>query len=372
LNEDEARAWLVLTQTGGVGAESVRKLLAAFGSAQMVLQAGPAAWAAVVGAAATKALAAPRDAALALADRTLAWCREAPTERHLLTLADPAYPRGLLNTADPPALLYALGDLNRLAGSAVAVVGSRDATPQGLHHARQFAHDFGVTGLTVVSGLALGVDGAAHDGALGTAGSTIAVVGTGLDRVYPRKHLDLARRIAAEGLILSEFALGTPSLPDHFPRRNRILAGLSRGTVVIEASLRSGSLITARMALECGRDVFAVPGSIASPQSRGCHRLIKEGAALVETAEDVLQAFAWSAPAGLADSAGAEASPAGPSEGSTDPLLEAMGYDPLTVDALGARCGWPADRLQARLFELELEGRVARLPGGLLQRSDTG
>jgi DNA processing protein len=249
------------------------------------------------------------------------------------------------------------------------VVGSRDATHQGLHHARQFSHDFGVAGLTVVSGLALGVDGAAHEGALGTAGSTIAVVGTGLDRVYPRKHLDLARRIATEGLILSEFALGTPSLPDHFPRRNRILAGLSRGTVVIEASLRSGSLITARMALECGRDVFAVPGSIASPQSRGCHRLIKEGAALVESAEDVLQALSWAGFDGCGTPSAPAISPHTPGAEAADTLLDAMGFDPLTVDALGARCGWPADQLQARLFELEMEGRVARLPGGLLQRS---
>jgi DNA processing protein len=218
----------------------------------------------------------------------------------------------------------------------------------------------------------LGVDGAAHEGALGTAGSTIAVVGTGLDRVYPRKHLDLARRIAAEGLILSEFALGTPSLPDHFPRRNRILAGLSRGTVVIEASLRSGSLITARMALECGRDVFAVPGSIASPQSRGCHRLIKEGAALVESAEDVLQALSWAGFDGRGTPTAPAISPHNPGPEAADTLLDAMGFDPLTVDALGARCGWPADQLQARLFELEMEGRVARLPGGLLQRSALG
>jgi DNA processing protein len=280
-----------------------------------------------------------------------------------------------LNTADPPALLYALGDLKRLDTPALAVVGSRDATHQGLEHARKFSREIGEAGIAVVSGLALGVDGAAHEGALGTVGSTIAVVGTGLDRVYPRRHLGLARRIAAEGLILSEFALGTPSLPDHFPRRNRILAGISLGTLVIEASLRSGSLITARLALECGRDVFAVPGSIASPQSQGCHRLIKEGAALVESAEDVLQAMNWSrqavATVGIQDPKDLSTTEKGgdaPLDAS-DALLDAMGFDPLTADALGARTGWPADRLQARLFELEMEGRIARLPGGLLQRS---
>jgi DNA processing protein len=232
----------------------------------------------------------------------------------------------------------------------------------------------GEAGIAVVSGLALGIDGAAHEGALEAAvdplsPATVAVVGTGLDRVYPARHRALAHRIAERGLIVSEFALGTPPLNQNFPRRNRIIAGLTRGTLVVEAALQSGSLITARLATEQGREVFAIPGSIHSPQSRGCHALIRQGAKLVETVDDVLEELHF-------DRAAAPAAAAPPREECSTPpharLLDAMGYDPVSLDALCARIGDAAATLQARLLELELAGRVGRLPGGLFQRIAQG
>ena len=254
----------------------------------------------------------------------------------------------------------------------VAVVGSRNPTPQGAANARQFAEALAQGGLTVVSGLALGVDGAAHEGALAGAMqgqlATIAVVGTGLDRVYPRQHLDLAHRIAQRGVLLSEYPLGTSPLSSNFPRRNRIIAGLSRGTLVVEAALKSGSLITARLASEQGKDVFAIPGSIHTAQSRGCHALIKQGAKLVECAQDVIEELL---PANLAPASGATgASSDGlfETEEADDPVLDALGFDPTGLDALQARTGMATSTLQARLMELEIHGQVARLPGGLFQR----
>jgi len=225
----------------------------------------------------------------------------------------------------------------------------------------------------VVSGLALGIDGAAHNGALEAGGgphrlATVAVVGTGLDRVYPARHRDLAHRIAANGLIVSEYPLGTPPLNQNFPKRNRIIAGLSRGTLVVEAALRSGSLITARLAAEQGRDVFAIPGSIHSPQSRGCHALIRQGAKLVESVGDVLEELRLDVPA----SAGAQNGQAETPSAGESGLLADLGFDPISLDALCARTGSGAAELQARLLELELEGQVARLPGGLFQRVARG
>jgi DNA processing protein len=212
-----------------------------------------------------------------------------------------------------------------------------------------------------VSGLALGIDGAAHDGALGGSGSTIAVVGTGLDTTYPKRHAELARRIAREGLIVSEYSLGMPPLPANFPARNRIIAGLSRGTLVVEAALQSGSLITARLAAEAGREVFAMPGSLHSPQARGCHALIKQGAKLVETAQDIFEELGLIVPR-------PDAAPAAPDERRADALLEALGFDPMSLDELVNRTGQGAAELSARLLELELDGQVVRLPGQLFQR----
>jgi DNA processing protein len=274
-----------------------------------------------------------------------------------------------------PAELWAAGGLNAAADRCLAVVGSRNPTPQGAANAHQFSLALAQAGLTIVSGMALGVDGAAHEGALEGASTsqlaTVAVVGTGLDRVYPKQHRVLAHRIAQRGILLSEYALGTPPLAANFPRRNRILSGLSRGTLVVEAALQSGSLITARLASEQGKDVFAIPGSIHSTQSRGCHALIKQGAKLVESAQDVLEEIHWLGNAKLAPNLIADSAGSAGAEGIFDtetPLLQALGFDACSLDALQARTGIATPALQAGLMELELLGQVARLPGGLFQR----
>ncbi len=407
MDDSELAAWVRLTATPGVSRAAQRRLLAAFASPQAALQAAPAALRNVVDADTAAALAEPAATFAALLDATRAWLAAGTDAlpRRLVTLADAEYPALLLATADPPVLLHAAGRLSRLATPAVAIVGSRSATAQGLDHARAFGRQLSERGLAVVSGLAAGIDGAAHDGALhSAAGGTIAVVGTGLDIVYPARHRDLAARIAADGLVLSEYPLGTPPLAENFPRRNRIIAGLARGTLVVEAALNSGSLITARLALEMGREVFAIPGSVHSPQARGCHRLIQQGAKLVETVEDVVEELGWGAAvgtrAGRARSGTAAAGGAqerlfgdgGEGEGEADgegkvpgadddrddagrgedALLAALGHDPMTLDALSARTGWTAAALGARLLDLELAGEVARLPGGLLQRRAQG
>jgi DNA processing protein len=308
----------------------------------------------------------------ALADQTWEWLSAAPGNRRMVTLGDAGYPSSLLETSDPPLLLYVMGprefDLTQLSRS-LAIVGSRNPTPQGASNARSFAQALGEAGVAVVSGLALGIDGAAHEGALQAAGNdhrlaTVAVVGTGLDRVYPARHRDLAHRIAQQGLLVSEFPLGTPPLAQNFPMRNRIIAGLSRGALVVEAALQSGSLITARLAVEQGKDVFAIPGSIHAPQSRGCHALIRQGAKLVENVQDIfedldLRTAAASAPADIA-------APAAQDE---PPLLAALGHDPVSLDALVARTGWPAAQLQAQLLELELGAASRACPAGCFSAS---
>lgn len=381
---DELAAWLRLVETPGLGRGSARRLLAAFGSPERVWAAGEAALCGFIGPALTRALLGRDERRDALPDLTWRWLEAAaPTvPREVLVLGDPRYPPLLLQTADPPLLLYTMGRAELLAAPGIAVVGSRHATPQGIANARDFARHLSQHRFTIVSGLALGVDGAAHDGGLAGPGSTIAFVGTGLDQTYPKRHLALGRRIAEEGLLASEYPLGMPPLQVNFPRRNRLIAGVTQGTLVVEAALQSGSLITARMAMESGREVFAIPGSIHSPQARGCHRLIQEGAKLVETPDDVRHELRPDD----ATPANASIGPRQPSlfadlrEKSDPPadgalrnppdsaLLEALGHDPVTFDALAARTGLPSDRLAGRLLELELDGAVQRLPGGLLQR----
>ncbi len=362
-DRDELSAWVRLLETPGIGRDAARRLLAAFGSPQAVLDASVGALRTVVGTDAATALGTPSEALDALVGATLSWLDAGDREaRDIVTLGDPRYPAPLLETADPPLLLYTQGRAELLGSASLAVVGSRNATPQGLENARAFSAHLSQAGLTIVSGLALGIDGAAHAGGLEGPAATIAVVGTGLDRVYPRRHLALAHRIAAEGLLVSEFAIGTPPLPANFPVRNRIIAGLARGTLVVEAAVQSGSLITARLAVEAGREVFAIPGSIHSPQSRGCHALLRQGAKLVERAEDILEELRLPPhPVGgtppVLDAAGKE-----------DPLLAALGFEPVTLDALVARTGESAAALNVRLLELELDGRVTRLPGQLFQR----
>ncbi|MEO5701718.1 MAG: DNA-processing protein DprA [Casimicrobiaceae bacterium] len=361
-----AEAWVRL-HSAGLGPGALVALLRVFGSAQAVLAARPAERARHVNAAAAKAIAAgpPRERL----DATLAWLSE--PSHGFLAWDDAGYPPALLQTADPPTLLYTLGDAGRLAGPGLAIVGSRNATPQGVADAEAFAEALGKAGLTIVSGLALGIDAAAHRGALAAGGNTIAVIGTGPDRVYPARHRDLAHAIAARGIILSEFAPGTPPLPGNFPRRNRIISGLARGVLVIEATVSSGSLITARMAGEQGRDLFAVPGSIHSPFSRGCHRLIREGAKLVETAQDVLEELRLPVPD---VSTHTQAAPRGAGDDrarsgdNAAAVLAAMGTEVLDVDSIVARAALPAAKVVAALTLLEIDGEVGIVAGGRWQR----
>jgi DNA processing protein len=369
MDREETAAWLRLLETPQVGRESARRLLATFGSPQAAIAASISARREVVSAEAAKALDAPADSLRLLIDTTWNWLQAGEAQpRRLLTLGDEAYPDALLQTADPPLLLYVQGDVALLNSCSIGVVGSRNPTPQGKENALAFSTEISHAGWTIVSGLALGIDGAAHEGGLAGSGSTVAVVGTGLDRVYPRRHLELAHRIAQHGAIVSEYSLGTPPLAPNFPQRNRIIAGLTRGTLVVEAALQSGSLITARLASEAGREVFAIPGSIHSPQSRGCHALLKQGAKLVESAAEVLEEFP--AQANLLQPGRPVRRPDSPA--TADPLLDAMGFDPVGLDALVARTGWPAPELNARLLELELAGDIARLPGQLFQRVSAG
>lgn len=353
-------AWLRLTGVPGIGPERQRKLLTAFGLPDRVFAAGRLAVANVIGDKLADQLFTHDPEASVNA--ALAWAAEPGNT--LLTLADPAYPQALLQSSDPPSLLYAKGDVSLLGRPAIALVGSRNATAQGLANAEAFAASLSDAGLTVVSGLALGIDAAAHRGALSQAGSTIAVIGTGADRIYPARNAALARRIAEGGLVLSEFPLGTPPTDYNFPRRNRIIAGLARGTLVVEAAIGSGSLITARLAGELGREVFAIPGSIHSPLSKGCHQLIKQGAKLVESAQDILEELAWQSGAAPSEKL-TESKTSTPEEGK---LLEAIGFDPVDTDTLITRSGLTPDAVFAMLTVLELDGRVERLPGGKLQR----
>jgi DNA processing protein len=376
VDSQELGAWLRLTLSPGVGNETARRLLAAFGSPQAIFdQSAASLRQAGSSDKLIKALQTEPPELAALLQTTRDWLTLG-ADRCVAALGDTAYPASLLNIEDPPLMLYMLGaQVNRapaapeIIANSLAIVGSRNPTPQGESNARQFAKAFAEADICVVSGLALGVDGAAHDGALLGGGQTIAVVGTGLDRVYPKKHLALAHRIVQQGMIISEFPLGTPPLTANFPRRNRIISGLTRGTLVVEAALKSGSLITARLAAEQGKEVFAIPGSIHSPQSRGCHALIKQGAKLVELAQDVLEELNL-LPAGLSGLPGFEES-SGDSDAEPspeDPLLAALGFDAVSLDELQARTGLDTPRLQAQLLEMELEGRVARLPGGYFQR----
>ena len=353
----DALTWLALEAVPGLGPGTARRLLEAFGEPERIFDASAAQLTPLVGPKIATELA--RGIAAEAHRDTLDWLT-AP-DAHLMTWRDPDYPETLRDAPDAPAWLYIKGDRNTLRRPMLAIVGSRNATPQGKRDAQAFAHSLAEAGLTIVSGLAEGIDSAAHEGGLDGNGTGVAVVGTGLDRVYPAKNRDLAHRLAAGGAIVSEFPLGTLPKAGHFPRRNRIISGLSLGVLVVEAAPQSGSLITARMAAEQGRDVFAVPGSIHSPLSKGCHQLIKQGAKLVESAADILEELnlAWAVQ--IADK---ETKPTA----SEDPILELMGNTPVSLDELAMRSRLTVDSLSAMLFTHELEGRVALLPGGLYQR----
>lgn len=355
VDQPAAALWVALSLVDGLGGKGYRELLSAFGTPEQIFAAPAAALGSVVGRKIAEAIqAGPDTERLA---PTLEWL--AQPGNHLVTLADSAYPRALLEIPDPPPMLYAKGRIELLNVPSLAIVGSRNATPQGEKTAEAFAHALSDAGYCVVSGLALGIDGAAHRGALAGRGSTVAAVGTGLDIVYPARHRQLAHQISEGGLLISEFPIGTPSMAQNFPRRNRLISGLSLGCLVVEAHLQSGSLITARLAAEQGREVFAIPGSIHSPVSKGCHRLIKQGAKLVETIEDILEELGAIAPVAAGMD---EATPA------DEPLLEHLGHDPVGMDALVARSGLTSETLSAMLLVLELDGKVASLPGGRYQR----
>lgn len=387
LAPEELSAWLRLLLTPGVGRTTARRLLAACGGAQNIWSGPPAAWHGLVTAAQAHALQTVPQRLEQLVAATVQWLDQpASGQLHaVLALGHPQYPQALLQTEDPPLLLHVQGSERCMTGSgpwfpypqSLAMVGSRGPTVQGAANARAMAQALAEAGLCIVSGLAQGVDGAAHEGALRAvlrtgaqaAPVTIAVVGTGLDQVYPRRHIGLAREVASHGLIVSEYPLGTGPMAAHFPQRNRIIAGLSQGTLVVEAALQSGSLITARLASEQGREVFAIPGSIHAPQSRGCHALLRQGAKLVETAQDVLdelQGTAVRLP--LAKQVPAAAAVQSAQYHENDATLRALAHDPLSLDELMDRTGMDAAALQAHLLELELDGRVERLPGGLFQR----
>jgi DNA processing protein len=356
--DDRVDAWVTLAHKA-LPQHALTALLGAFSEPRSVLNAPRSRLAAVVPAAVVERVLAPAQSAPLEATR--AWLT---LPGHGIVAWDDAdYPRALFDIGDAPPVLFIVGRRDLLNRPSLAIVGSRQATAQGIANARAFAAALSAAGLTIVSGLALGIDAAAHRGALESPGSTIAVVGTGLDRVYPARHRELAHAIAAQGTLVSEFTPGTPPLKEHFPRRNRLISGLARGVLVIEATLSSGSLITARLAGEQGRDVFAVPGSIHSPFSKGPHRLIREGAKLVETAQDVMEEMHVAVPSPPA-AASREAPPA-PIHLT---LLDAMAHDPVGVDALIERTGLAAGAIAAALTELELRDQVAALPGGRWQR----
>jgi len=359
-SHEELSAWLRLTLEPGIGPATARDLLEVFGLPQQLYAQPRQALAERLPAPLADQLARPPShEQWATIERTLRWC-EAP-DHHVLTLADAGYPPPLLDIHDPPPVLYVVGEPVWLAHPAIAMVGARNATADGLANARAFARHLARQGWCIVSGMALGIDTAAHEGALEAGGAgTVAIVGTGADVVYPARNRNLAARIAAAGALVSEFPLGTLALPHQFPRRNRLVAGLARGTLVAEAAARSGSLITARLAAEIGREVFAIPGSIHSPLSRGCHALIRQGAKLVESAQDILDEL-HGIPAAHRPEAGS------PPDPPRDALVAAMGYGPIPLDALALRTGLAIPDLQARLLDLELQGRVARLDGGRYQ-----
>jgi DNA processing protein len=355
-------SWLQLSLTPGLSPAALRNMLRQCGLPQAVLARPRAALAEFAPPAVLAAL--ESDAVQQAVSRALEWAAQA--DRRVITLADDSYPRMLLEIADPPPLLYAQGRVELLQHPALAIVGSRNATPQGEANALAFAKALSDAGLTIVSGLALGIDAAAHRGGLAGASGTIAVLGTGLDVIYPQRNADLARQIAARGLLLSEFPLGTGPAGHNFPRRNRLISGLARGCLVVEAALASGSLITARAAADQGREVFAIPGSIHSPLAKGCHALLKSGAKLVESADDVLAELSGFRASGYASTTGGHRAAA---EGAAEAgLLAHMGHDPVDVDSLCSRTGMSAEQITSELLRLELDGRVTALPGGLYQR----
>lgn len=366
---NDVRPWLALNQTQGLGNAALCQLLTKFGSPEAIYSTSISQLREIVDEGTARKITQGIDADVIAP--TLDWLQK--DNAHIVTLADSEYPQKLLEISNPPAVLYAIGNLHWLNHPSIAMVGSRSATPQGEKNAEEFAQSLCNLGLCVVSGMALGIDGAAHRGALKANGATIAVVGTGLDIVYPARHRDLAHKIAERGLIISEFPLGTPSKAQNFPRRNRLISGLSLGCLVVEANIDSGSLITSRLATEQGREVFAIPGSIHSPVAKGCHLLIKQGAKLVESTQDILEEIKHllpvakqtiHSPTGLMTHLGANETNG--SEANT--VLALMGYDAINFDNLQQLSALTTDSLSAMLMMLELDGKITVLQGNQYQR----
>lgn len=365
----ELRGWLALQRVPRLGGATAQRLLEIWGEPEAILAAGASAWrGAGLSDALREGLAQPDWAGV---EQDLAWLggSTAGHNRSVITRRDPRYPPQLAQIAQAPLLLFTVGDPDLLRLPQLAMVGARSASAQGMENAQSFATELARRGLTITSGLALGIDAAAHRGALAADGYTIAVCGNGLDRVYPSRNRELAHAIAARGLLVSEFPIGVAPLPEHFPRRNRIISGLALGTLVVEAARESGSLITARIAGEQGREVFAIPGSIHNPLARGCHALIREGAKLVETVDDILAELAAQLPAARAAMAADGTKTAG-SAGDPDQarVLEALGFEPLALDRLVGRLDLPVERISAALLGLELEGLVTAGPGDVFMR----
>jgi DNA processing protein len=358
--QEELRYWLALLHAPGLGASGIRELVQRFGSPAPLFLSPPGELGAL-----RDYLRHPDWEAV---ERDLAWA--AGDQRAILTLADPRYPQRLAEIASAPPVLFVHGDVAVLGSPQLAMVGSRNPTRSGAETAYQFARHLAASGITITSGLALGIDAASHQGALDGGGQTIAVAGTGPDRVYPARHRDLAHAIVdGGGALVTEFAPGEPALPNHFPRRNRIISGLSIGTLVVEAAVGSGSLITARAAAEQGREVFAIPGSIHNPLARGCHRLIRDGAKLVETSQDVLEELAPQLRVLLAAPREEETGEAGELTADQRCLLENLDFGPISIDLLVERSGLTAETVSSILLVLELQGYVSSEPGGRYTRT---
>ncbi len=366
-DDSSLRDWLALNRLKGFGPKKILTLLQAFGSPQQVFNASSANLK-------SSGLSSSAIEQIRTADRAckedLDWLNAHP-RHHIVTLEDKRYPTLLKELTDPPLLLYVNGDPDLLSLPQIAIVGSRLATPGGLVIAREFSRSLASAGLVITSGLALGVDAAAHSGALEAGGKTIAVLGTGPDRIYPAKHLSLAEQIVENGAIVSEFIPGTRPRKENFPRRNRVISGLAVGVLVVEAAKRSGSLITARFAMEQGKEVFAIPGSIKNPQTKGCHTLIREGARLVESVEDIVEElgpmFAVLVPAENDRSSEEKLN----HESGTQHrlVMDILGYDPVSVDQIVERTGLTASDVSSILLELELEGDVCSQAGGMYVRT---
>jgi DNA processing protein len=367
VSSDDLIPWLRLLRLPGVGSRGRIALIRRFGSIEAIFSATRAQLTQVIDGAPEAVATLLGDMNRSVFEPDLAWLDQ--DNCHLLTWFDADYPSLLREIPDPPVVLYVHGDRRLLGRPQVAIVGSRNPTPGGMENAQAFAGALARAGLVITSGLALGIDGAAHRGALAVGGPTIAIAGTGLDRIYPPRHRELAHEIASRGALISEYAIGTPPRAENFPIRNRLISGLSVGTLVIEAALQSGSLITARLAVEQGREVFAVPGSIHSPLARGCHALIREGAKLVETANDVIEELGPLAQVAHESSpASKESVDATRLEASLATFLEFLDYDPVTVDRLVERSGLTPDVVSSMLLQLELRGFVTANVGGTFVR----